>query len=225
MSGFHGRATMPLMAAIAHARSGDNRILGLDRRTIAPSLLVLALAIVASFVLPSLDSSAPYRHPIRSGDIAALATGITLVPTPGWDLASGALVGKTRSAIGSTASTELVDGSSEVSVQAAPFKGTPSQLLTRINKINADLNHARGRDTAMTKRYLVRTRQGAVGVAENFVGVARQGSVIAFVFDMRGQQGGTFREGVEVIAAGPIEAVSRLRDDIVSMIESIRASS
>jgi hypothetical protein len=212
------------VTAWTHARAGEGRILGLDRRTIAPSLLVLGLSIVASFVLPSLDSSASYRHPIRRGDVAEVAAGITLVPTPGWDLASGALVGKARSAIGSTASTQLLDGSTELSLQAAPFEGTPSQLLTRINKINDDLHHASGRDSGMTRRYTVTTRQGAVGVAENFVGVARQGTVIAFVFNVRGQQGGAIREGVEVVAAGPTEAVARLRDDIVAMIESIRVS-
>jgi hypothetical protein len=212
------------MAATAQVRSDDVRVLGLDRQTIGPALLVLGLAIVMSVVLPSLDSSAPYRHPIRKGDVAAIATGITLVPTPGWDLASGALVGKTRTAVGLTGSTEIVDGSSHVSVQAAPFKGTPSQLLTRINKINDDLRHAR-HDAGMTQRYAVKTRQGVVGVAENFVGVSRQGSVVAFVFRVPGQQGGTTREGIEVVAAGPIDAVARLRDDIVAMIESIKASS
>jgi hypothetical protein len=45
------------------------------------------------------------------------------------------------------------------------------------------------------------------------------------VFRVPGQQGGTVREGIEVVAAGPTDAVARLRNDIVAMIESIRASS
>jgi hypothetical protein len=96
--------------------------------------------------------------------------------------------------------------------------------LTRINKINDDLHNAR-RDAGMTQRYAVKTRQGVVGVAENFVGVERQGSVVAFVFRVPGQHGRSIREGVEVVAAGPTDAVARLRDDIVAMIESIKASS
>jgi hypothetical protein len=198
--------------------------LGIERQTVGPALLVLGLAAVMSVVLPSIDSQTSYRDQVHNGDIAELADGITLVPASGWDLASGALVGKARSAVGSTAATELVEGGVRFSVQAAPFAGTPSQLLTRINKISGDLHHARGRAAGMTDRYAVRTRQGVVGVAENFVGVARQGSVVAFVFNIRGQRRPT-REGVEIVAAGPTDEISRERDDIVAMIRSIRSAS
>jgi hypothetical protein len=106
-------------------------------------------------------------------------------------------------------------------VQAAPFLGTPSTLLTRINKINADLNHARGRDAGTTGRYAVKTREGAVGTAEDFTGVARDGSLVAFVFRPKGA---TTREGVEIVAAGPPTEMAQKRGDIVSMIRSIRTA-
>ena len=69
---------------------------------------------------------------VRKGEIAAIADGITLVPAPGWNLASGALLGRTRTPVGGTATTQLVDGSVRFDVQAAPFDGTPSALLGRI---------------------------------------------------------------------------------------------
>src|SRR5262249_25857235 len=119
--------------------------------------------------------------------------------------------------VGTTASTQLVDGSVNLDVRAAPFRGSPSALLTRVNKINADLNHARGSDSAMTDRYAVTTDQGVDGVAEDFVGGEKQGSIVAFVFP-----GG---EGVEVVVSGPRGAISRRRDDIVAMIRSLRAAS
>jgi hypothetical protein len=211
--------------AARRVRSEKRRSSGIDRRTVGPALLVLALAVVMSVVLPSIDSEAAYGDPVREGDIAEIADGITLVPASGWDLASGALVGETRSPIGSTATTELVDGSVKFSVQTAPFDGTPSALLARINKISADLDHARGRAAGTTDRYAVRTRQGVVGLAEDFVGVARQGSVVAFVFRSRGQSIRSQGEGVEIVAAGPTGAISRRRDDIVAMIRSIRTAS
>jgi hypothetical protein len=210
------------MALTARAHSEERRLFGIDLGTVVPAVLVLALAAVMSIVLPSLDSSTAYRDQIHTGDTVQLAAGITLVPASGWDLASGALVGKARSAVGSTGSTELVHGSVEFSVQVAPFAGSPSRLLSRINKISHDLHRARGRAAGMTDRYAVRTRQGEVGVAENFTGVAREGSVVAFVFAARGQA--SPREGVEIVAAGPTDAMSRLRDDIVDMIESIRST-
>jgi hypothetical protein len=201
--------------------SGRPRFAGIDRGTVAPSLLVLALAVLMSVVLPLIDRETPYRHPVHKGDIAELAGGITLVPTAGWDLATGALAGHARTLVGGTATTELVDGGVDFDVQTAPFGGAPSALLRRVNKISAELDHARGSGAA-TRNYIVRTRQGAVGVGQNFVGVSRQGSVVAFVFRLRGQ---TTREGVEIVVSGPKGPISRGRDDIVAMIRSIRTAS
>ncbi|MGZ6692243.1 MAG: hypothetical protein ACXVHQ_33060, partial [Solirubrobacteraceae bacterium] len=188
-----------------------------------------ALALLMSVVLPSIDSETPYRDAVQRGDIAELADGITLVPTAGWNLATGALVGHTRSVVGSTASTELVDGSVNFDVQAAPFAGTPSALLGRVNKISAELHHARGSASA-TRKYPVTTGQGVVGVGEDFVGVGRQGSVVAFVFGSagqtpRGSRGHATREAVEIVVSGPKGAISHRRGDIVAMIRSIRMGS
>ena len=61
------------------------------------------------------------------------------------------------------------------------------------------------RARAATRRYPVTTRQGVAGVAEDFVGTSRQGSVVAFVFRSRGQ---ATREGVEIVVSGPKGAMS-----------------
>jgi hypothetical protein len=206
------------MAAATTVTSTEAHSTGIDRQTVVPALLVLALAVLMSVVLPSIDSKTDYRDEVHKGDVAQVADGITMVPTPGWNLAAGALVGRARTTVGSTASTQLVNGSVEFNVQAAPFAGTPSALLRRVNKIRADLGRAR----AATDRYSVRTRQGAVGVAEDFAGVNRQGTIAAFVFRSRRQSS---REGVEVVVSGPTGAMSRRRDDIVAMIRSIRMGS
>jgi hypothetical protein len=192
----------------------------IDRSTVGPALLVLALAVLMSVVLPSIDSASPYRDQVDKGDVAALADGLTLVPASGWDLASGALVGQTRSPVGTTGTTEIVDGSVELQVQVAPFDGTPSALLTRVNEIDADLARLQGGAAAPSGRYAVRTRQGAVGVAEDFVGAHKQGTIVAFVFRSHGSSA-----GVTVVAAGPKASISRRRDAIVAMIRSIRRAS
>jgi hypothetical protein len=201
------------------------RVAGIDRQTIGPALLVLAFAVLMAVVLPSIDSKTSYRDAVHRGAVVAIADGLTLVPTPGWDLATGALVGHTRGSVGDTATTELIHGSVKLSVQAAPFDGTPSALLRRINKIGADLERAR----AATRRYPVTTRQGAAGVGEDFVGISRQGSVVAFVFRPQGRssqaQGQPAREGVAIVVSGPKGPISRRRDDIVAMIRSIRSAS
>jgi hypothetical protein len=212
------------MAATTTVTSGGRRFAGIDQRTVKPALLVLALAVLMSVVLPLIDRETAYRDEVHAGDIAEVADGITLVPTPGWDLATGALVGHTRSPVGSTATTQLIDGSVNFEVRAAPFDGTPSALLTRVNEINADLDRARGSGVAMTDRYVVTTGQGVAGVAQDFVGVDTQGSIVAFVFRPRSRSTAS-REGVEIVVSGPKGSISRRRDQIVAMIRSIRTAS
>jgi hypothetical protein len=219
---------MGQMSASTTMTSEGHRFAGIDPRTVKPALLVLALAVIMSVVLPSIDRDTPYRDTVHAGDVAAIADGITLVPTPGWNLANGALTGHTRSPVGSTGTTQLVDGSVDFDVQAAPFAGTPSALLSRVNKINADLEHARGGAAATSDRYAVTTRQGVVGVAEDFVGVEKQGTIVAFVFRPRTRStessGQATREGVEIVVSGPKGSISRRRDQIVAMIRSIRTA-
>ena len=213
------------MTAIADTR----RRPGIDRRTVGPALLVLALATVMGVVLPSIDSATSYRDQVGRGDVAQLADGLTLAPAVGWDLATGALVGETRSPVGTTATTEVVDGGVELQVQAAPFDGTPSALLTRVEEIEGDLARVQGGVAATTPRYAVRTRHGAVGVAQDFVGAHKQGTIVAFVFRPRARSAGTrgeaAGEGVVAVAAGPAGSISRRRDELVAMIRSIRRAS
>jgi hypothetical protein len=216
--------------ATLESENGDERrIAGIDRWTIGPALLVLALAVLMSVVLPWVDSETEYSDAVDQGDVVQLAEGITLVPASGWNLASGALAGKTRSAVGNTGSTELVRGNVRFYVHAAPFDGTASALLAQINEINADVRRAQGSTAQTTGRYTVTTRQGVAGVAEDFVSLARLGSIVAFVFESRAQpassDGQPTDEGVEIVVSGPSGAISRRRDDIVSMIRSIRAAS
>ena len=216
------------MSATTTATAAGHRSAAIEPRTAGPALLVLALAVVMSVVLPAIDSATSYRDQVDKDDVAQIADGLTLVPATGWDLATGALVGQTRSPLGTTATTEVVDGSVELQVQTAPFDGTPSALLTRVNKIDADLDRLQGGAAAKSRRYAVRTRQGAVGVAEDFVGAHKQGTILAFVFRVGGRSAGAegqaTREGVVVVAAGPPGPISRRRNDIVAMIRSIRTA-
>jgi hypothetical protein len=214
------------MTATTTATTHARRSSAIDRRTVGPALLVLALAVLMSVVLPSIDSATSYRDQVETGDVAQIADGLTLVPASGWDLATGALAGHTRSPVGTTATTEVADGSVELQVLTAPFDGTPSALLRRVNKINADLERLQGSAVATTRRYAVMTRQGAVGVAEDFVGVHKQGTIVAFVLRSARRsthsQAEATGEGVEVVAAGPKGPIARRREDIVAMIRSIR---
>jgi hypothetical protein len=220
---------MKAQAATHGSESGDERrIAGIDRWTIGPSLLVLALAVFSSVVLPWLDARTEYSDVLEQGDVVQLTGAITLVPAPGWLLASGALAGETRSTVGSTGYTELVRGNVRFVVETAPFDGTASALLTRIDEINGAIRRAKGRTAQTTGRYAVTTREGVTGVAEDFVGVSRSGSIVAFVFagaQSTTSEGQPTDEGVEIVVSGPETALSRRRDEIHSMIRGIQVAS
>jgi len=70
--------------ANAHRAPYGATLYRIQRQTVKPALLVLALAVLMSVVLPSINSDSPYRHALHRSDIAGLADGITLVPTAGW---------------------------------------------------------------------------------------------------------------------------------------------
>jgi hypothetical protein len=213
---------------VTSVTSASRRIAGFDRQTVAPALLVLALAVLMGVVLPAIDSKTSYRDQTDKGDLVQVAEGITLVPATGWELTDGALAGQTRSPVGNTASTQLVRGSVDFKLQVAPFDGSPSQLLTRVDRIHEELEHARGTASATSDRYPVRTRQGARGVAQDFVGTGKQGTIVAYVLKppssstSSGEQ--TTREGVQIVASGPKSAIARRRDAIVAMIRSLRTA-
>ena len=75
----------------------EHRILGIDRRTIAPSLAVLAFMVLMAVVVPSIDDSVDYDDPIVAGDVMDLVGG-TLTFVPADTLASRPTVTSTRRA-------------------------------------------------------------------------------------------------------------------------------
>ena len=62
----------------------DTRFFGVDRRTIAPTLAVFALAVVMSVVLPVINATALYHDTVKAGDVIELEGDVTFVPEAGW---------------------------------------------------------------------------------------------------------------------------------------------
>src|SRR5205085_502778 len=72
----------------------DMRFFGVDRRTIAPTLAVFALAVVMSVVLPIVNAGVPYHDIVRAGDVLKLQGDVTFVPEAGWGITSGIRAGQ-----------------------------------------------------------------------------------------------------------------------------------
>ena len=179
---------------------------------------MLAFALFASLVLPAIDGAVGYDDEVVAGDVLDLARGeLTLVPAPGWNVEEGVRVGRTRSTTTAQSTTVLSDGDVRLTVTVAPFKGTPAALLARIDEINERFDDARGLGVA-GKRFTIRTDAGAVGVAETFTRLKRQGTLAAFVVPVDNGRRSSEPTGVQILVAGSEGALASRRADIDGMV-------
>ncbi len=193
----------------------EHRILGIDRRTIAPALGVLALVVILAVVLPAVDESVAYDDPVAAGDVMDLVAGkLTFVPAEGWNRVDGSLVGEgTVEAVGSVSAVVIEDVS--VSITTGEFDGTPDELLDQINDVNEELEDPRGLG-ATGPRQEVTSASGLTGVAETFTGLEERGIVAAFVVDVDGTS-----VGVEVVVRGSVESIEDHIEEIATMLDSM----
>jgi hypothetical protein len=197
----------------------EDRVLGIERRTIAPSLAVLALVVLLAVVVPAVDQSVDYDDPIVAGDVIDLVGGkLVFVPTPGWNRVDGSLVGEgTAESVGSASTVVIEDVS--VSITTGRFDGTPDELLDQINEMNDALQDPRGLGSA-GPRQEVTSASGLTGVAETFTGLDERGIAAAFVVDVDGTS-----VGVEVVVRGSVETMDDHLEDITTMLDSMALTS
>jgi hypothetical protein len=202
----------------------EHRILGLDKRTIVPSLAVLLVAILFSVVIPSIDGAVKTDDPIAAGDVIDLdGKSLTFVPAKDWNLESGVRLGTIRSTVPAGSKTVLTNGETVVTVATGKFSGTPTELLRQVNKINKQLDALEGLG-ASSKRVSVTTRSGIVGVLDAYTTLERKGIVAAFVVPVPNQDAAPTSVGVEIVAVGSADSLKRDVDEIGEMIESLRLS-
>ena len=71
----------------------DQRILGIDKRTIWPGVVLLIVWFVWSQAMPWIDDQIKLDNPIVAGDVINLGFGeVTFVPAVDWDLLQGVLL-------------------------------------------------------------------------------------------------------------------------------------
>jgi hypothetical protein len=144
----------------------EHRLAGIDKRTIGPSLAVLFLAIFYGVVIPAIDHSVPYQEPVVAGDVIDLGGGeLSFMPAVGWNLAKGVRVGNPRSPVPQTTLTQLTKGDTSFTVKTGKFNGSAKELLTQVDKVNTQLDDARGLGSS-AKRINIATSTGSVGVGD-----------------------------------------------------------
>ena len=190
----------------------DERLFGVDRRTIAPTLAVFALAIVMSVVLPVINAKVPYEDIVKAGDVLQLQGDVTFVPEAGWGITSGVRAGNAPLSGEYPATATVEHEAVKFTVRTAPFDGDARKLLKQIETTSEALN--RGRGVQVTGAHItIVTNQGKQGTAARVTGPHTAGLIAAFVFDGR---------GVEAVGTGPSDAGPELTAAVFRMVRSIR---
>jgi hypothetical protein len=184
----------------------DKRWFGMDRRTILPAAIVMAVVVVMTLVLPGVRDAMRYDDEVVGGDVMGLDLGVTFVPEPGWGITSGV---RTRTPLAGGAyppDATVVDGSAALHVQSDTFAGDANALLDQFEKIS-------GLEPT-SDRVTITNVNGDTGVLEEASGATRQTLVVAYVFD---------GIGVLAVASAPADPGSAETDAMSRMITSIHA--
>jgi hypothetical protein len=189
----------------------DQRLFGLDRRTIAPTLAVFALAIVMSVVLPVVNAKVPDVDIVKAGDVIELQGAVTFVPEVGWGIKSGVRAGNAPLSGEYPPTATVADGDVTFKVHTAPFDGDANALLDQIERTSGALNRSRG--VQVTGQHTtIATDQGKQGATAQVTGPQTGGMIAAFVFSGR---------GVEAVATGPSDIGPQPTAAVLRMIRSI----
>ena len=189
----------------------DTRLFGVDRRTIAPTLAVFALAVVMSVVLPVINAKVPYHDIVKAGDVIELQGDVTFVPESGWGITSGLRAGHAPISGEYPATATVEDGALKFRVHTGRFDGDAHQLLDQIETTSEALNRGRGVQVTGAQTTIV-TDQGKQGATVRVTGPHTGGVIAAFVFDGR---------GVEAVATGPSGTGAQPTATIFRMIRTI----
>jgi hypothetical protein len=189
----------------------DERLFGLDRRTIPPTLTVLALVIVMSVVLPIVNAMVPYDDIVKAGDVVELEGDVTFVPEVGWGITSGVRAGAAPLSGEYPATATVENGQLKFMVRTGQFHGDANKLLDQIETTSDALNRGRSVHVTGTHTTIV-TDRGNEGATARVTGPQTGGVIAAFVCDGR---------GVEAVATGPSDTGRESTAAVFGMIRSI----
>jgi hypothetical protein len=189
----------------------DVRFLGVDRRTIGPTLTVFALAIAMSVVLPVINADVPYDDIVKAGDVIQLQGNVTFVPEADWGIKSGVRAGDAPLSGAYPATAIIEKGALKFKVHTGRFDGDANKLLDQIETTSEALSRGRGVHVTGEQTTIV-TDQGMQGATVRVTGPHTGGVIAAFVFEGR---------GVEAVATGPSETGPQPTGTVFRMIRSI----
>lgn len=187
----------------------DRRWLGMDKRTILPALIVLALAFLQGVLLPRIDAAIPEKDVTVAGDVIALQGQVGFTAAGGWSLVAGERQSDEPSGQGYPPQAVLARGGSQFVVRTGTFGGDARALLDQIERTDELLGTGL---TATGEPVAITTTSGVDGVITRYAAATVDGVLAAFVLD------GT---GIEVVAVGPAQPGQDILGEVADMIASI----
>jgi hypothetical protein len=199
----------------------EERLLGLDKRTLWPGLVVLAVWVVFVHVVPAINDAIDFDNPVESGDVVDLGNEeLTFVPSVGWNLEDGVLLdeqGISPVALGSGAAL-VSEETISFAVQTAPWDGDADELLDQVLDIEDALDSVIAEDVADPIDIV--NVDGVPGVLAPFRGTEKNGFVATYVFDAVGEDA-DITIGVSATVIGDPSTDSEFAEDVVAMLQSI----
>lgn len=186
------------------------RLLGLDRRTFALPLIVIAVFALWGFVVPQIDNAVDYDDPVRAGDALIIGDTATMAPPVGWGVSSGVRVGEGVRAGVTDPRVAITGDTVGVTTQSGSFAGGPAALVKRVTETDETL----GADSAFTAKGSPTTVSvdGRRGVVQEFKTLTGEGAIFAFT------ENGT---GITIVMSGTGDALTRNATKLGRMIASI----
>lgn len=188
----------------------DRRWFGMDRRTVAPTLVVLALVFVTAIVLPTVDDVIGYDDEVVAGDVMGLDNGVTFVPEPGWGITRGVRTGSPIAGGAYPDSASVADGSTALTVVTDTFGGDANALMDQWETASGVLDGDVG---VVSERTTITTDAGQTGVLEEVAGTTTEGLLVTFVAD---------GVGVAAKVTATADPTPAETDAVARMISSIR---
>ena len=191
----------------------EHRFFGLDRRSLLPGLVVIALFVLWTVIVPSVNDALRYSQQTKAGDVFVLARGLTMDAQPGWGVDSGLLTTDKSVTQAAGETVALSKGGVSFVATSGPFRGDARELLRQIDKVD----HALRRDEAFhisSDVATFHTNEGHRGVAQGYTTVAGAGVVTALVY------GDT---GLKITFTGSTAAMADRGEEVGQMIDSIRS--
>jgi hypothetical protein len=200
----------------------DERVAGLDRRTIWPGAVLLIVWALWAHVMPWINEQIEVDNPIVAGDVVNLGFGeVTFVPAVGWQLESGVLLTEgNEDAASVPSSARLSSDVVSYSASSGNWDGTAEELADQMIDVNENLELLLAKDEQ--GRVAVTNADGVPGEIVYIVGVDQAALITTFVFEREDDGSGAPMTpfGVEIEVVGTPAKLEELVEEIASMIET-----